>query len=154
MKKFGWRRCGVLLTVISVIVLILIVKRTEDTAVFHRFLARQAEETAVDCGIIPIGGNSEEGFNCALAAQEAGKGFILQIQRQSIDSQIADGWAATQNGNLLFLHYDSDPSGGNRTSAVIYQQTCATPEWDAQKINCDYFESPIYIRLSLLDTMR
>jgi hypothetical protein len=80
MKKWGWKQAiGVL---VIVLVLFLIAKRTEDTAVFHRFLARQAEETAVDCGIIPIGTNPEPGYACALATQQTGKGFFYKFNNK------------------------------------------------------------------------
>ncbi len=151
MTKWGWKQ--IIGMLVSVLTLLLIAKRTEDTAVFHRFLARQAEETAVDCGIIPVRTNSEPGHVCAFAAQQAGKGFFLQVQQQGIDSKVADGWVATQDGEVLVFNYDSDPSGGSRTGAVIYQRTCVNPELNAKQITCDDFEFTIRIPLSLYDTL-
>lgn len=145
---------GALLVIISIIITLLVVKRTDDTNVFHRFLARHAEETAVNCGIIPVEANPEPGYACALEAQQAGKGFFLQVQKQGIDSKIADGWAATQNGNVLFFHYDSDPSGGSRTGTIIYQRTCVNPELNGKQIACNDFESTIRIPLSFRDKLR
>ncbi len=130
-----------------VILLLFMTGRADDTAVFHKFLADHAEKTAVDCGITRVGDDPGPGFACASKAQQTGQGFFLQIQQQGIDSHVADGWAATHNGDIFYFRYDSDPSGGNRAGAVVYQHTCVNPTLDSLQINCDDFESTIRIPL-------
>ena len=120
-------------------------KPADDTAVFHTLLADFAEETAVDCGIFTLDDNPKVAYRCALSAHQIGNGFFVQIQQQGIDSDIADGWVAMQNGNVLQFNYDSDPSGGSQTGAVVYQSSCVNPQLTETEIKCSYFNARLRI---------
>jgi hypothetical protein len=79
MNKFWQKQWMILFIIVSSIILLLLIGRSDNIAVFQRFLADQAEETAIDCGVTLMNDAPEPRYACAFAAQQMGKGFFLQI---------------------------------------------------------------------------
>lgn len=93
-------------------------------------LQSRAGPGATDCGHAILGGSASSVDDCVIAAFNAGTAFVAQYDRQGTDSKVVFGIAGDANGNVTFLTWDGDPSGGSGSPPAITGLTCegATPD--------------------------
>jgi hypothetical protein len=94
-------------------------------------LEEQAGPGATDCGRVALGSDPRAVDDCVVAAFTSGQAFFARYERQGKDSKVAFGIAGTNLKRITFLLWDSDPSGGGDSGAVITGSRCEEPRVDA-----------------------
>ncbi len=97
----------------------------EDSCKLEPQLQQRAGRGAKDCGHVALGASAASVDECVVEAFRSQQPFVAQYDRQGFDSRIVFGLAGDAQGNVTFLLWDSDPSGGSGDSAVISGGTCA-----------------------------
>ncbi len=106
-------------------------------------LRTRAGSGAMDCGHAALGGDAKPVDDCVANAFNGGKPFIARYDRQGTDSQVVFGVASDGKGNVTFLLYDSDPSGGSGADPVISGDECVGPSLDTTPNRDPFTVSPI-----------
>jgi hypothetical protein len=96
---------------------------------------------ATNCGHAVLGTDASPVDACVIASFEKGTPFVAQYDRAGIDSKVVLGIASDINGQVAFLLWDSDPSGGSRVGSVITGNLCVGPSVDSSSPR-DPFTTP------------
>ena len=104
-------------------------------------LRQRAGASFSDCGHAALGSNAQPVDQCVVTAFNAKQPFFARYDRMGTDSQVIFGVAGDANGNVTFLTWDSDPSGGSGAGPVISASTCVAPSVDDSP-GRDAFTSP------------
>lgn len=106
-------------------------------------IERQCGAEARDCGRAAEGEPSAARVDaCVVDALNGSGAFFAIYDRAGTDSEVAQAICRDADGVVLRLDWDSDPSGGDRTGAVIAATRCdgataAEPETDgARPLSC------------------
>jgi hypothetical protein len=91
---------------------------------FESELARLAGRSAKQCGIFPLGHEAKAGWQCVLAAEQAGQPYWFAFLGPGDDSMIGIAAIRTPEGARILLDYDSDPFGSNRQNPRFTSTTC------------------------------
>jgi len=67
---------------------------------------------AVNCGRVPLHGDTKAANDCALRALSGKRPFRVRYDLQGIDSEVAYALVRTPGGRLNEIDFDSDISGG------------------------------------------
>ena len=87
-----------------------------------------AGPNAVDFGTVPVRGDPKIATDCALAAQKAGKPFLVRYDLMGFDSAVTVAIARTPIGTVGALNCDGDPAGAEaRAHEVICPKRCPEP---------------------------
>lgn len=78
---------------------------------FETELARLAGRDAQQCGIVALGRDAKAGWECAQAAERAGRPYWLAFEGLGDDSLVGRAAIRTAAGKRLLLDYDSSPFG-------------------------------------------
>ena len=89
-----------------------------------------AGANANNCGFAERDEDPSSVDECVISAFESGTPFIARYFRQGIDSALVAGIAGDDAGNVTFLLWDSDPSGGSNEPDKIYGDVCLSPSVD------------------------
>jgi hypothetical protein len=84
----------------------------------------------IDCGRVRIGGDPGPATDCALAAFEEKRAFLIRYDLQGIDSDVAIGLVGTPDGSVKALLFDGDPHGQGGTSLSrqrVGEEACPAP---------------------------
>lgn len=106
-------------------------------------LKARAESGAADCGHAALGGTATQVDSCVVTAFENRQAFFAQYDRQGTDSKVIFGIAGDARGNVTFLLWDSDPSGGSGADSVISGIACIVPAVDSTANRDSYFTPPL-----------
>jgi hypothetical protein len=68
---------------------------------------------------------------CVTTAFASHRAFFAQYDAQGIDSSARVGIAGDRAGNVTYLQWDSDPSGGGDIGAVVNGNRCIGPSVDS-----------------------
>ena len=115
---------------------------------FQDRLQNDAGSEAVACGTLAILDSRLDANICLTQAFSNATSAYALFLEQGIDSQVAQG-TVTQNGNVTFYSFDSDPTGGGATdNGKITSSPCEQPQLsgtvDDQTIfNCDNDGNPV-----------
>ena len=82
---------------------------------------------ATDCGHAVLGTDASSVDACVVSAFENGTAFVAQYDRMGSDSKVVFGIAGDVNGQVTFLLWDGDPSGGSGVDPVISGNLCVGP---------------------------
>lgn len=83
---------------------------------------------AIDCGLVPLGASTADGFACALGALEGDQPFVLRLALRGADSHVVRAWVGRRGPQVWVLLYDGDPGGGGGDDRPhITRWTCADP---------------------------
>ena len=96
---------------------------------------------ATNCGHAVLGADASPVDACVIAAFEKGMPFVAQYDRMGDDSKVVLGIARDVNGQVAFLLWDSDPSGGSHAGSVITGNLCVGPSVDSSSAR-DPFTTP------------
>jgi hypothetical protein len=97
---------------------------SEDECELEPQLRQRAGRGAKDCGHVPLGASADSVDQCVVEAFRSQQAFVARYDRQGTDSRVVSGLAGDAQGNVSFLLWDSDPSGGSGASPVISGGTC------------------------------
>ena len=93
-------------------------------------LRQRAGAAAKDCGDATSDAGIAETDACVVSRFGKDEPFFAQYPRQGEDSQLTLGISSDGKGNVAFLEYDSDPSGGGSAAPVINGSICHDPFLD------------------------
>jgi hypothetical protein len=96
-----------------------------------RELRAHAGRGATDCGVSEPLEDPSSLDECAVTAFENGMPFVARYVLQGTDSEVELGVASDDAGSVVFLLWDSDPSGGSGAGATIYGDVCHGPSVDS-----------------------
>jgi hypothetical protein len=86
-----------------------------------------AGKNVLDCGTVPVKGDSSVTDACVVNAFNEKKPFRASYEIFSVDSEAAKVYVGTQE-SVYILHYDSDPCGGRGCGPEITTQACLMPD--------------------------
>jgi len=98
---------------------------------FTSALRAHAGGGATDCGVSERLEDPSSLDECAVTAFENGMPFVARYVLQGTDSEVELGVAGDDAGSVVFLLWDSDPSGGSGEGATIYGDVCHGPTVDS-----------------------
>lgn len=93
-------------------------------------LRQRAGAAAKDCGDATSDAGIAETDACVVSRFGKDEPFFAQYPRQGEDSLLTLGISSDGKGNVAFLEYDSDPSGGGNAAPVINGSICHDPVLD------------------------
>jgi hypothetical protein len=93
-------------------------------------LLDHAGRGARDCGHVSLTSSAAEVDECVVEAFRNHEAFVAEYDREGEDSRVVFGLAGDAEGNVSFLWWDSDPSGGSGEPAVISGGTCTNASVD------------------------
>jgi uncharacterized secreted protein with C-terminal beta-propeller domain len=106
-------------------------------------LRRSAGGGATDCGHAVLGADASPVDNCVDTAFETGAAFFAQYDRHGTDSKVVFGIAGDVHGNVTFLLWDGDPSGGSGADPVITGDLCVGPSVDTSPTRDPFAAPPV-----------
>jgi hypothetical protein len=106
-------------------------------------LQSRAGASAVDCGYAVLNGNPQPVDICVLDSFTTKAPFIARYDRRGKDSKVVFGLAGDAQGNVTFLDWDGDPSGGSGTGPVITGTECVGPTPDPSTNRNSYATPPL-----------
>jgi hypothetical protein len=80
---------------------------------------------------------------CVVSAFENGTAFVAQYDRMGSDSRVVFGIAGDLNGQVTFLLWDGDPSGGSGADPAISGTLCAGPSVDSSSTRDPFVAPPL-----------
>lgn len=94
--------------------------------------SERAGSGATNCGDLDLRADATAAYACVHDAFRAGAPFRFTQGVMGRDSRVIKGWARNATGELFYLTYDSDRSGGGQDGGAIYVQRCdgAAPNED------------------------
>jgi len=114
--------------------------RARDSLVAE--MQRIAGPTALSCGLVALHEERATPFACAYLAESKGQSFWVAAQLRGIDSQVWRGIARGPDGNVWYITFDSDVSGGYsyaakpRTTSVACRSVQISVD-AAEPFSCD-----------------
>ena len=93
-------------------------------------LKQRAGAAAKDCGDATSDAGIAETDACVVSSFGKDEPFFAEYSRQGEDSKLTLGISSDGKGNVAFLEYDSDPSGGGSATPVINGSICRDPVLD------------------------
>jgi hypothetical protein len=93
-------------------------------------LAARAGGGAKDCGHALLDSDPAPVNTCVVDSFGNHASFVAQIDQRGIDSRVITGIARDTAGQLTFLSYDGDPSGGGGARPRIDAFVCVNPSID------------------------
>jgi hypothetical protein len=93
-------------------------------------LRERAGAGATNCGHVALGADPSPVDACVVMAFSTGRAFHAQYDLQGQDSKVIRGVAGNSQGEVTFLLWDSDPSGGSDAGAVVSADSCVGPTVD------------------------
>jgi hypothetical protein len=90
-------------------------------------LEANAGTGAIDCGLVPAGGDSSVVDACVRASFSTQTPFVARYALQGIDSYLIQAIAGGSQGGVVFFFWDSAPCGGPDCAARISQAVCEGP---------------------------
>ena len=106
-------------------------------------LRARAGSGAVNCGHVGLGTDPSPVDACVVTAFESGAAFVAQYDRMGSDSRVVFGIAGDGNGNVTFLLWDGDPSGGSGADPVISGDRCVDPSVDLSSTRDPFVSPPV-----------
>jgi hypothetical protein len=106
-------------------------------------LAARAGNNATDCGYAVLGSDASPVDACITDAFNGGTAFYARYDRNGTDSKTVFGIAEDAGGNMTFLLWDSDPSGGSNTGPVVDANLCVGPTLDTSPTRDSFASSPV-----------
>jgi hypothetical protein len=106
-------------------------------------LEQRAGAGAKDCGDATSDAGIAETDECVVSRFGKNEPFFAEYQRQGTDSEVVFGISSDGKGNVAFLTYDSDPSGGSDAAPVINGDICHDPSVDSSSDRDPATTSPI-----------
>lgn len=85
---------------------------------------------AKDCGHVILGDSPTAVDACVVDSFGKKAAFFAQYDRQGTDSKVVFGLVGNNSGEVTFLEWDGDPSGGSREDPVISGDSCKRPSVD------------------------
>jgi hypothetical protein len=114
-----------------------------DSCDLRADLVLRAGAHATDCGHVELGADTTTVDDCVVDALGTNKPFFAQYDRQGTDSKIVLGIAGDGDGNVVFLLWDGDPSGGSGADPVIMGDECINPSPNVSPDRDPAIEPPI-----------
>lgn len=102
-----------------------------------------AGNDAIDCGYAVVGTDASPVDACVVSAFASGTAFLARYDRQGIDSQVVFGIAGDVDGQVTFLLWDGDPSGGSGAAPVISGLLCTAPSVDSSPMRDPFATPPV-----------
>jgi GrpB-like predicted nucleotidyltransferase (UPF0157 family) len=96
---------------------------------------------ARDCGHVVLGADPTSTDACVRESFNNHARFFAQYDRQGTDSKLVFGLAGDSSGNVTFLDWDGDPSGGSGAPPVTTGNRCEGPSVDTST-GRDAFSTP------------
>jgi hypothetical protein len=78
-----------------------------------------------------------------VSAFENGTAFVAQYDRMGSDSRVVFGIAGDLNGQVTFLLWDGDPSGGSGADPAISGTLCVGPSVDSSSTRDPFVAPPL-----------
>jgi hypothetical protein len=94
-------------------------------------LKQQAGTAAKDCGNATSDAGIAARDECVDSRFGKNEPFFAQYEQQGTDSEVVLGISFDGKGNVIFLTYDSDPSGGSGAAPTINGAVCNDPTLDS-----------------------
>jgi hypothetical protein len=104
-------------------------------------LAARSGGGATNCGHAVLGTDASPVDACVVSAFANGTAFLAQYDRMGTDSTVVFGIAGDVTGQVTFLLWDRDPSGGSGADPVISGNLCVGPSVDSSSMR-DAFVAP------------
>ena len=98
---------------------------------------------ATNCGHAVLGTDASSVDACVVSAFENGTAFVAQYDRMESDSKVVFGIAGDVNGQVTFLLWDGDPSGGSGVDPVISGNLCVDPSVDSSSMRDPFVAAPL-----------
>jgi len=98
---------------------------------------------ATYCGHAALGSDASSVDACVVSAFENGTAFVAQYDRIGTDSRAVFGIAGDVNGQVTFLLWDGDPSGGSGADPVITGDVCLDPAVDSSSMRDPFVAPPL-----------
>jgi hypothetical protein len=98
---------------------------------------------AANCGHAVLGTDASPVDACLVSAFKNGTPFLAQYDRMGSDSRVVFGIAGDVNGQVTFLLWDGDPSGGSGADPVISGNLCVGPSVDSSSMRDPFIAPPL-----------
>ncbi|MEO8212339.1 MAG: hypothetical protein ABI560_04065 [Myxococcales bacterium] len=98
---------------------------------------------ATNCGHAVLRTDASPVDACVVSAFENGTPFVAQYDRMGTDSRVVFGIAGDANGQVTFLLWDGDPSGGSGAGPAISGNLCVGPSVDSSLMRDPFVASPL-----------
>jgi hypothetical protein len=106
-------------------------------------LTARSGRGATNCGHAVLGTDASPVDACVVSAFENGTAFVAQYDRVGSDSRVVFGIAGDVNGQVTFLLWDGDPSGGSGADPVISGNLCVGPSVDSSSMRDPFVAPPL-----------
>lgn len=91
---------------------------------FDAQLVRHAGRAATQCGLFKLDDPAPAGWQCAQAAERAGRPYWFAFFGPGEDSMVGIAAIRTPTGAHVVLEFDSDPNGGNADHPQVRTTAC------------------------------
>ncbi len=139
MRRFELRGLAIVTALVMVSLIFFYVSGNRDSGIQGAFIHRFGDamewksrwisgRNAIDCGIVPVRGDSQAATDCALRAFSSRKAFRIRYGLQTMDTVMAVGVVSSSNGQLYEILF----SGGAPTGTIdvfrqrFFMNACAT----------------------------
>ncbi len=106
-------------------------------------LTARSGSDATNCGHAVLGTDASPVDACVVSAFEDGTAFVAQYDRMGSDSKVVFGIVGDVNGQVTFLLWDGDPSGGSGADPVISGTLCVGPAVDSSSMRDPFVAAPL-----------
>jgi hypothetical protein len=93
-------------------------------------LSELAGSGAKDCGHVSLNASAASVDACVVDSFRKHAAFFAQYDRRGTDSKVVFGLVGNVSGEVTFLDWDGDPSGGSGEDPVITENRCKSPSVD------------------------
>ena len=106
-------------------------------------LHARAGSAVTECGHAVLGSDAKPVDDCVVSSFNTNSAFVAEYDRHGTDSKVVFGLAGDGIGNVTFLLWDADPSGGSGAHSVITADSCTDPAVDASPSRDPFVTPPL-----------